>query len=74
MVPPELATIRLDLGWHPSEHIGMFASEAYVSNTRELLALEVVPSRAYPSLADFLSHASVLQRRLVLDIFDPDPF
>ncbi len=74
LIPPALATIRLDVGWHAADKVGMYAAEAYVSDSRELLALEVHPSRHYPDLEDFLSRAQTWQRGVLLDIFNPDPF
>ncbi len=74
LVPPELVTVRLDLGWASQHNVGMFAAEAYVTNTRELLALEVHPSRSYVTMQGWLASALQWQRAVVLDLFDPDPF
>ncbi len=74
LVPPELVTLRLDLGWARGPNLGMFAAEAYVSNTRELLALEVHPTRGYSTMQEWLDAAQTWQRAVVLDLFDPDPF
>jgi uncharacterized protein YbgA (DUF1722 family) len=67
-------TVRLDLGWHLDERVGMFSGEAYVSHSRELLALEVHPSKHYDHLGDFLGAAQRWQEELVRSVFDPDPF
>jgi hypothetical protein len=52
----------------------MFAGEAYEPTTRNLVALEVHPSRKYANLHAFLGHAVGWQSDLVVDVFDPDPF
>ena len=72
--PPTLLHVRLDLGWHSAERVGMFAGEAYVPTTRDLVALEVHPGRRYANLHAFLGHAVAWQSDLVVDVFDPDPF
>jgi len=74
MVPPELITVRLDLGWHAAEHAGMFAAEAHVSNSHELLALEVIPTRMYDDLDHFTGLATTYFRDVVFTVFNPDPF
>lgn len=74
MYPPESVTVRLDLGWYRPENVGMFAAEAWVSNTHELLALEVHPLRRYGSLLEFLTLAQTWQGALVNDLLDPEPF
>ena len=74
LVPPELVTVRLDLGWHRKEHVGMFAGEAYVSGTRELLAVEVHPSRRYGEMEDWLGEAQRWQHEIVRAVFDVEPF
>jgi hypothetical protein len=74
LVPAEMITVRLDLGWHGPERIGMFAAEASVSGTRELLALEVHPAHRYDSLDHWLGSAQRWQASVVRDLFDPDPF
>ena len=74
LVPPEQVTVRLDLGWLQPEHLGMFAAEAFVSGTRELLALEVHPIRRYDHLGDWLGRAQSWQRDVVQSVFDVDPF
>ncbi len=74
LCPPPLVTVRLDLGWHQAEHIGMFAGEVYVSTTRELLALEVHPARHYLLRSDWLSAAQRWQAEMVNAVLDPDPF
>jgi len=52
----------------------MFAAEAFVSGTRELLALEVHPIRRYDHLGDWLGRAQSWQRDVVQSVFDVDPF
>ncbi len=52
----------------------MFAAEAYVTGSRELLALEVHPVRLYTDLSDFLGCALRWQDDLLRTVFDPDPF
>lgn len=74
LYPPALLHVRLDLGWHGHERVGMFSGEAYVPTTRELVALEVHPGRRYANLHAFLGHAVAWQSDLVVDVFDPDPF
>lgn len=74
MFPLPLVQVRLDVGWHREHRIGMFSAEAYVPNTRELLALEVHPSTRYDSLEHFLRYAQGWQRDVLLYTFDPDPF
>lgn len=74
LYPPPLLHVRLDLGWASHERVGMFAGEAYVPTTRELVALEVHPGRPYANLHAFLGHAVAWQSDLVVDVFDPDPF
>lgn len=74
MVPAELVTIRLDLGWSSVHGVGMFAGEAYVTGTKELLALEVHPARRYDHLGHWLELAQTWQRDVVRSVFDPDPF
>jgi len=74
MVPPDLVTIRLDLGWNEAEQAGMFAAEAYVSASRELLALEVHPVRHYQGRQDWLSTAQRWQAEIIRAVYDPDPF
>jgi len=74
MVPPELVTVRLDLGWCAPDKVGMFAGEAYVSGTKELLALEVHPAHRYDHLGDWLGAAQRWQGDIVRSLFDPDPF
>lgn len=74
MLPPDQVQVRLDVGWLPGVRAGMWAAEAFVPGTRELLAMEVHPTRRYDSLEHFLyitrnHHCTVLR-----DIFDPDPF
>jgi hypothetical protein len=56
------------------EGAGMFAAEAYVTGSRELLALEVHPVRLYTDLSDFLGCALRWQDDLLRTVFDPDPF
>lgn len=74
LVPPEQVTVRLDLGWDARDSVGMFAAEASVSGTRELLALEVHPVAFYPTLSNWIGSALTWQRSVLLDLFDPDPF
>lgn len=74
LVPQEMVTCRLDLAWCAPEGVGMFAAEAYVPNTRELLALEVHPSSYWATLDGFLGHASTWQVGMLRDLFDPEPF
>lgn len=74
LVPPEQVTVRLDLGWCQPEHVGMFAAEAFVPGTRELLALEVHPLRRYDHMGDWLEHAQRWQGHIVRAVFDVDPF
>lgn len=74
LYPPSLLHVRLDLGWIPSERTGMFAGEAYVPTTRELVALEVHPMRRYANIHAWLGAALEWQGALVVDVFDPDPF
>jgi hypothetical protein len=74
LYPPTHLHVRLDLGWHPAERVGMFAGEAYVPTTRELVALEVHPARRYANIHAWLGHATNWQTGIVLDLFDPDPF
>lgn len=74
LYPPALLHVRLDLGWAAADRVGMFAGEAYIPTTRELVALEVHPSRRYANIHAFLGHAVAWQSELVVDVFDPDPF
>lgn len=74
MWPQELVQVRLDVGWSSPHRLGMFAAEAYVPTTKELLALEVHPSARYDSLVQFLTRAQTWQGQVLLDLFDPDPF
>lgn len=74
LMPLTQATLRLDLGWDEQELVGMFAMEASTPGTRELLALRVVPIRHYLSIGDWLYEAQTEQRRMVMALFDPDPF
>lgn len=74
MYPPEIVTVRLDLGWYRPEDVGMFAGEAWVSTTHELLALEVHPSRRYNNIHEFLTCAQEWQKSLLHDLLNPDPF
>lgn len=74
MYPVPLAQVRLDVGWHREDRIGMFSAECYVPGTRELLALEVHPSTRYDSLEHFLRYAQGWQRDVLRSVFDPDPF
>jgi len=52
----------------------MFAAEAHVAGSRELLALEVHPLRRYDHLGDWLEQAQRWQREVVRAVFDVDPF
>jgi len=52
----------------------MFAAEAFVPGTRELLALEVHPLRRYDHMGDWLEHAQRWQGHIVRAVFDVDPF
>jgi hypothetical protein len=74
LVPPEQVTVRLDLGWDSAHKVGMFAAEAFVPGTRELVAIEVHPPRTYLMMADWLGSAQRWQAEVVRAIFDPDPF
>lgn len=74
MYPPELVTVRLDLGWYRPESVGMFAGEAWISDTHELLAVEVHPIRHYADLHTYLSAAQEWQRSILYAVMDPDPF
>ncbi len=74
LMPPEMVTVRLDLGWYSPEKVGMFAAEASTTGTRELLALEVHPARRYDHLGEWLSAAQRWQGEVVRSLFDPDPF
>ena len=74
LMPLTQVTLRLDLGWDEEEHVGMFSLEASTPGTRELLALRVVPIRHYPSIGDWLYEAQMEQRRMIMALFDPDPF
>ncbi len=74
LVPPEQVTVRLDLGWLQHEHLGMFAAEAHVAGTRELLALEVHPIRRYDHMGDWLAQAQTWQGDIVRAVFDVEPF
>ena len=74
LVPPEIVTVRLDLGWDQPSHVGMFAAEAYVTGSKELLALEVHPLRCYDHLGDWLGRAQQWQADVVRSLFDVDPF
>lgn len=74
LTPVPLVQVRLDVGWHAAERIGMYSAECYVPNTRELLALEVHPSARYDSLEHFVGTAHAWQRAVLLSVFDPDPF
>ncbi len=74
MVPPELVTVRLDLGWSPGQNVGMFAGEVYVSDSRELLALEVHPARTYTHQEAWLRCAQAWQAEMIRAVFDSDPF
>jgi len=74
LVPPEMVTVRLDLGWYSPDKVGMFAAEAWTAGTRELLALEVHPARRYDHLGDWLGAAQQWQADVVRSLFDPDPF
>ncbi len=74
LLPPEQITARLDLGWDWRNHVGMFAMEAFVPATRELLALEVHPAAYYPTFHDWLGLAQRSQGLVVADLFDPEPF
>lgn len=74
LIPPALLQVRLDLGWSADERLGMFSAEAYIPTTKELLALEVHPTRWYPGLENFLETATTWQRLVLGDVFDPDPF
>lgn len=72
--PQELVTVRLDVGWYRPERVGMFSGEVYVTDTRELLALEVRPFVKDLTLEQHLAEAQTWQRELLLDVFDPLPF
>lgn len=74
MYPPSLVTMRLDLGWYPPESVGMYAGEAWVSDTHELLALEVHPVQHYTSLEEFMERAQAWQRTLMRDVMQVEPF
>lgn len=74
LIPQEQITVRLDLGWSDAELLGMFAAEAYVPSTRELLALEVHPLCYYDGLEQWLGAAQRWQGAVVRDLFDPNPF
>ena len=74
MYPPEIVTVRLDLGWYRPEDVGMFAGEAWVADTHELLALEVHPTRRYNNLAEFLTCAQEWQKAILHSVMDPEPF
>jgi len=52
----------------------MFAAEAYVTGSKELLALEVHPLRCYDHLGDWLGRAQQWQADVVRSLFDVDPF
>lgn len=74
MYPSEVVTVRLDLGWYRPEDVGMFAGEAWVSTTHELLALEVHPSRRYNNIEEFLTCAQEWQKSILHDCLHPEPF
>lgn len=74
LYPPSHLHVRLDLGWDPSSRVGMYAGEAYVPTTRELVALEVHPARRYANIHAWLGQALTWQSAMVVDVFDPDPF
>lgn len=74
LMPLAQVTIRLDLGWDEPESVGMYSFEASTPGTKELLALRVVPLRHYLSIGDWLYEAQQEQRRMVMALFDPDPF
>jgi hypothetical protein len=52
----------------------MFAAEAHVAGTRELLALEVHPIRRYDHMGDWLAQAQTWQGDIVRAVFDVEPF
>lgn len=74
MLPPEHCQVRLDVGWAPGVRIGMWAAEAWIPGTKELLAMEVHPSRRFDSLEHFLDVTTTYHRTVLRDLFDPDPF
>jgi hypothetical protein len=52
----------------------MYSAGAFVSQSRELLALEVHPIRRYPDRHAWLEAAQRWQASIVYSLFDPDPF
>lgn len=52
----------------------MHSIEGYIPDTRELLALEVVPLRRYANLEVFLATVRESQAEMLRDLLDPDPF
>jgi hypothetical protein len=52
----------------------MFAGEVYVSDSRELLALEVHPARTYTHQEAWLRCAQAWQAEMIRAVFDSDPF
>lgn len=74
LFPSSLVQVRLDVGWDADHRVGMFAAEAFVPTTKELLAMEVVPSTRYDSLQQFCGVAGERHVLLLTDLFDPDPF
>lgn len=72
--PLDLVQVRMDVGWLREERRGMFSIEGYVPDTRELLALEVVPLRLYANLEVFLATVREGQAEMLRDLLDPDPF
>lgn len=74
LFPPAQITVRLDVGWDRTDCVGMFAGEAWVASTRELLALEVHPLARYDDLELFIGCAQRWQAQLLVDLLDPEPF
>lgn len=74
LVPPDQVQVRLDVGWLPGVRAGMWAAEAFIPHTKELLAMEVHPTRRFDSLEHFLEVTTTYHRTVLRDLFDPDPF